>query len=298
MATRHVLTGIDGSPESETAAHWAAHEARERGTVLRLVHVWPWLATGATADAGTPHPSGLRPAALDALTGLAERLRATHRGLTVETLLTGDDPVDGLLDAAGAAELVVLGSRGLGGFAGLLVGSVGHAVTARSRVPVVLVRSRRPATGEGGIGSSRGEVLLGLDVRQPAGALLEFAFAEAGLRGVRLRVVHSWQLVPAGSYAGLLPPLADAPVQERAAAAALAQALEPWRDKYPDTEVIEELRLDGAGWSLVHSAAEHGAALVVVGRRERPLPVGPRLGPVAHAVVQHSPAPVAVVPHP
>ncbi|MGW4895875.1 universal stress protein [Kitasatospora sp. NPDC004240] len=300
MTTRQIVTGFDGSPESEAAADWAAREARARGAAVRLVHVWPWLATGAVADAGTPCPDDLPPAAVEALAAAAERLRTAHPGLTVETGLIGDDPADGLLDGADRdrAELLVVGSRGLGGFAGLLVGSVGLAVAARSRVPVVLVRAPHEVTGEGGIGSPDGEVLVGVDVRQPADALLDFAFAAADLRGVPLRVVHSWQLVPAGFCTGLVPPPVDIAGQEHAAREALTQALAPWRAKYPGTEVVEELRLDGAAWALLHAATEHDASLVVVGRRERPLPFGPRLGPVAHAVLHHSPAPVAVVPHP
>ncbi|MER7754191.1 universal stress protein [Kitasatospora sp. NPDC097643] len=298
MTTRQILTGLDGSPESEAAADWAAREAAARGVGLRLVHVWPWLAVGAVAEAGTPCPGGLQPAAVEALAGTAERLRSAYPGLAVETDLIGADPVDGLLRASAGAELLVVGSRGIGGFAGLVVGSVGLAVAARSAVPAVLVRARHAATGEGGVGRADGAVLLGVDVHQPADALLDFAFAEAALRDVPLRAVHSWQLTPVGVYGGVVPPPVDPVGQEGAARAALEEALAPWRAKYPGVAVVTELRFDGAAWSLINSATEQDVSLVVVGRRERPLPVGPRLGAVAHAVLHHSPAPVAVVPHP
>ena len=149
--TNTVVTGIDGSPESEAAAFWAAEEAVRRGASLQVLHAWPWLTP---EDSESARTSGLRPAALDALTGVADRIRQAHPGLPVAAVTVGDDPVDGLLAAAKGQELLVFGSRGLGGFAGLLVGSVGLAVAARTEVPLVLVR----AAADGAAGCSVGPV--------------------------------------------------------------------------------------------------------------------------------------------
>ncbi len=79
------------------------------------------------------------------------------------------------------------------------------------------------------------------------------------------------------------------------AARLLSSAVEPWREKYPLVEVVEDVRAGGAAGSLVTAGAR--ADLVVVGRRTRSHRLGLRLGPVAHAVIHHSPAPVAVVAH-
>jgi nucleotide-binding universal stress UspA family protein len=299
--TRHVLAGFDGTPQSEAAAFWAAEEATRRGAALRILHVWPWLsADGADGS----RPGDLRPVALRALSDLARRIGLAHPDLIVETVLIGDDPSDGLVDAARGHELLVLGSRGLSGFAGLLVGSVGLAVAARTEVPVAVVRAARPAEAAvdavdavAAVGErDLPEVVVGLDLRDPADAVLDFAFTEAALRGARLRVVHGWDLLPAWSATGWMPPLVDAAEQQRAEAAVLADTLAPWRAKYPGTEVVEEVRLGGAAPAVLACAT--AADLVVVGRRDRPLGLGPRLGAVAHAVLHHAPAAVAVVPHP
>ncbi|WP_344586057.1 universal stress protein, partial [Kitasatospora paracochleata] len=158
--TRAVLTGIDGSPQSEAAVRWAAEEAVRRGAVLRILHAWPWLS--AANVEGLP-AGGLRPAALRALADAAEEIRRAHPGLSVETAVVGDDPADALAAAGEDQELIVLGSRGLGGFSGLLAGSVGLAVAARATVPVVLVRADGTAGpgGPGADGPDRREIVVG-----------------------------------------------------------------------------------------------------------------------------------------
>ncbi|MCU7820771.1 universal stress protein [Kitasatospora sp. DSM 101779] len=289
--TNTVLTGIDGSPQSEAAALWAAEEAERRGAALEVLHVRPWLAP---EDTGRARHEDLRPAALAALAELADRIRQLHPELPVEARTVGADPVDGLVAAAKGKDVVVLGSRGLGGFAGLLVGSVGLAVAARVEVPLVLVRADG-GTSDSGRGARR-EVLVGVDADRPADAVLEFAFAEAARRGARLRAVHAWDLVPVWAAAGWVPPQVDLARQEPAEQAALAAALAPARAAHPEVEVVAETRIGGAAAALVGASA--GAELVVLGRRDNRLRLGMRLGPVLHAVVHHATAPVAVVPHP
>ncbi|WP_354638281.1 universal stress protein [Kitasatospora camelliae] len=301
MTMSRVLTGIDGSPQSAAAARWAAGEAVRRGTGLLILHAWPWL--GTEFAEGTP-AGDLRPAALRALADTAEEIRRAHPGLSVETMVVGEDPADALLAAAEKQDLLVLGSRGLGGFAGLLVGSVGLAVAARVSVPLVLVRAdgtdgtdRTDGTDGHQDGSPGGrEVVVGVDGHHASGAVLDFAFAEAARRGARLRAVHGWDLMPVWTATGWVPAQVDITAQEAAEQAVLAEALADARAAHPDVEVIAETRLGGSARAVV--AASAGADLVVVGRHDRHHPLGMRLGPVAHAVIHHSAAPVAVVPHP
>ncbi|GAA2740914.1 universal stress protein [Kitasatospora cinereorecta] len=290
--TRAVLTGIDGSPQSEAAVRWAAEEAVRRGAVLRILHAWPWLSPGDVE--GLP-AGGLRPAALRALADAAEEIRRAHPGLSVETAAVGDDPADALVAAGKDQELIVLGSRGLGGFAGLLAGSVGLAVAARATVPVVLVRADGTA-GPGSDGPARREIVVGVDGHHAADAVLDFAFTEAARRGARVRAVHGWDLVPVWTAPGWVPPQVDLAVQDGSEQAALAKALTTARAAHPNVEVIAETRIGGAANAVV--AASAGAELVVVGRRDRlHHPLGIRLGPVTHAVIHHSAAPAVVVPH-
>ncbi|MEV6979158.1 universal stress protein [Kitasatospora sp. NPDC093806] len=304
--TPAVLVGVDGSPESTAAAHWAAEEALRRGAPLRLLHAWPWLTDGRAAFAD---PENLPAAGQRMLAATAREVRERHPGVAVDTDVVLDAAVDGLVAAAEDTGLLVLGSRGLGGFAGLLVGSVGMAVAARSTVPLVLVRPARPAAArraeadraeadraeadeEEGVAVP--EVVVGVDVAAPSHAVLDFAFHEAALRGARVRAVHGWDLPPAFAVVGFLPSGVEMAQLQTAEEKALAAALAGYRERHPETEVVEQVRL-GAARTLVEDSV--GAELVVVGRRRRPHELGLRLGRVAHAVLHHAHAPVAVVPH-
>ncbi|MFF2544759.1 universal stress protein [Kitasatospora sp. NPDC058063] len=281
--TSTVLAGVDGSPQSAAAAHWAAAEAVRRGASLRLVHAWPWLTDGVSSFA---EEDDLPEAVRRTLAGAAEDIRGLHPDLAVETDAVLDAPVDGLLAAAAEAELLVLGSRGRGGFTGLLLGSVSMSVAGRSTVPLVVVREE----GEAGAG----EVVVGVDAHTPETEVLDFAFREAALRGARVRAVHGWELPPVFGYAGGAVPAAELAQLEALEAKLLSLALAGPREQHPEVEVVEDVQI-GAARALVEVSA--GAALVVVGRGRRPVEFGPRLGRVAHAVLHHAEAPVAVVPH-
>ncbi|WP_328958373.1 universal stress protein [Kitasatospora purpeofusca] len=297
--TPAVLAGVDGSPESTVAAHWAAGEALRRGASLRLLHAWPWLTDGRASFAD---PEDLPVAAQRMLAAVAEEVGARHPGLTVQTDVVLDAAVDGLVAATEAAEdadLLVLGSRGLGGFKGLLVGSVSMAVAGRAAVPVVVVRQPGPETGaESATESATGavpEVVVGVDAGAPSDTVLDFAFREAELRGARLRAVHGWNLPASFAVVGFLPSGTETAQLQAAEEKALAAALAGHRARYPQIEVVEQARL-GAARTLVEDTED--AALLVVGRRRRPHDLAPRLGRVTHAVLHHAHPPVAVVPHP
>jgi nucleotide-binding universal stress UspA family protein len=236
--------------------------------------------------------AGFRTEARRRLAALGADIGRRHPDLDVTTELLLDDPADGLVAAAGASELLVLGSRGIGGFRGLLVGSVGLATAARAEVPTVLVRAGEQVVGAAG-GAS--EIVVGLDTRAPAAAVLDFAFREAALRGAGVRVVHGWNLPPTYGYAGWVAPETELRELGALEAKLLAEAVEDWRERFPGIEVSEEARPGGAAHAVV--AASERAALVVVGRRTNPHWRAPHLGPVAHAVIHHAKAPTAVIPH-
>ncbi|MFF4820588.1 universal stress protein [Kitasatospora sp. NPDC001309] len=285
--TSTVVAGVDGSPASTAAAQWAAEEAGRRGAALRLVHAWPWLTDGVSSYA---EPDDLPAAAERTLAEAADAVRRHHPELVVHTDTVLDAPVDGLVAAAADAELLVLGSRGRGGFTGLLLGSVSMAVAGRSGTPVVVVRE----VGGEGAGEGAGEVVVGVDAHAPEEEVLAFAFQEAALRGARVRAVHGWDLPPLFGYAGGAVPAGEVAQLEALEAKLLSLALAGPRERHPAVEVVEDVRL-GAARGLVEASA--GAGLVVVGRRRRPIELGPRLGRIAHAALHHAEAPVAVVPH-
>ncbi|GGS89080.1 stress-inducible protein [Streptomyces tanashiensis] len=283
--TRSIVVGLDGTEQANAAAQWAAEEALLRGTGVLLVH------------AKEPVPEAVLPftaresgeAWAEEMTArTAGALRERHPGLSVTTRLLPAGPVPGLVAAAEEGELLVLGSRALGSVAGYLLGSVGLTVAGAVARPVVLVRAGRTAIG------LQGPVVVGTDVRQPVDAVLGFAFEEAARRRSPLRVVYAQQLpLYAGVGPAMVPDvlLAMAPEIRRS----LDELLDPWRAKYPDVEADARVAAGSAGLELVDEAGE--AALMVVGRRARHAVLGPHIGSVAHAVLHHSPVPVALVPH-
>lgn len=299
--SRTITVGLDGSPESRAAAQWAAREATLRGLPVKLVHVWEpipeHLADATHRGAETlQHSSGRIPRQT------AEGLRLRHPGVEVTTEQLTGLPAKALVRAAHDAELLVLGSRGLGKIGGFLVGSVGLAVLARTERPVVQVRAGEQAADEhemdaAGIPSAATAfrpVVLGLDAGRPDEALLVFAFEAAARRNVPLRVVHAFNPPPYYAYGMALEPAIEREIA-KGDAAVLSEVLRPWRQKYPDVEVVEQSDYDSPSLLLID--ASHEACLVVVGRRIRSCAMGAHIGTVTHAVLHHCTAPVAVVAH-
>ncbi|WP_330294804.1 universal stress protein [Streptomyces sp. NBC_00503] len=274
---RTVTVGFDGSRASLAAVSWAAAEARRRGVALRLLHVWDL-----GPDVHSPLVGHGVPEADPRAT--AARVRHDHPGLSVFTLDRCGEPASVLCRAAGASEMLVLGSRGLGGPAGFAVGSVALTVVARTRRPIVLVRDPVPMTG--------GDVVLGLDLSHPCDEVLEFAFSHANLRGAPLRVVHSPH--PSGDHG---PEAAGRgiPADTAAASHRLARVIDQWQHAFPGVRVTAEIRPGRTARQLL--AASGTAGLVVIGRRNRNSRLGPHTGVVNRTMLHHCRVPMAVVPH-
>ena len=130
-----VVVGVDGSEGSQRALQWAAEEARLRGARLRAVHVWSYLDQAGEAFDPTYGEDDARQFLDEALAGLGEGAG----GLEIERTPVCDLPARGLLDSAGDADLLVVGARGMGGFRGLLLGSVSQQVAQHAPCPVVIV---------------------------------------------------------------------------------------------------------------------------------------------------------------
>ncbi|MFK4145355.1 universal stress protein [Streptomyces sp. NPDC004065] len=299
--SRTVTVGLDGSPESRAAAEWAAREAKLMGLPVKLVHVWepvPEPVAQAPLIGGETHQHWVERVPREA----AEGLRLRHPGVEVVTEQLPGHAAEVLRKVAAEAELLVLGSRPLSGLGGFMVGSVAMHVVAHAERPVVLVHAGEQAADEhemdlSGIPSTAAPyrpVLLGLDTAAPDDDLTEFAFEAAERRGTSLRVLHAWYPPPYYGYA--MPADAELHVSPATTeAAALTDALRPWRQKYPDVEVVEESRCGSPADLLVRASRE--ASLVVVGRRVRRNPFGAHIGHVTHAVLHHGAVPVAVVAH-
>ena len=136
--TRNVTVGLDGSPESRAAAAWAAQEALLREVPLHLVHAEEWPTTAAIPMVG---PEVQQQWADKVLADAADELRQRHPGLEITARRLSGRPAAALPIEAGDAEMLVLGSRGLGSIMGFLIGSVGMATVSATEQPVVLVRA-------------------------------------------------------------------------------------------------------------------------------------------------------------
>lgn len=284
-----LIVGFDGSEPSLAAAEWAATEATLTGTPIRLTFVhWPHRA-------GTPVPDlyvQLRSEAVELLTRTVEDLRSRHLGVEVDYELRGGEAPTQLLHAAELGNTLVLGSRGTGGFAGLLLGSTALAVAARAENPVVLVREHADPH------LPRHEVVLGLAVPsrnegEDRGPVIEFALAEAERRSTALRVVHAWE-PPFWRLAGPIPPgEAERTALREDVSGRLRELVRPLAEKYPKVKVHFDVRTGSAAHVLVDEA-DHAGLLVLGRRRHRAVSA---LGPAVHAAVHYGHCAIAIVPH-
>ncbi|MEU3253820.1 universal stress protein [Streptomyces sp. NPDC006997] len=288
--TRPITAGVDGTEESHAALAWAAREAVRRGTALRVVHAWRYESReGLDAQGRDAQERWVR----DAVGQAVREVRERHTGLDVAADVVEGGAVETLLAAADDAGTLVLGSRGHGRLVGFLLGSVGQQVVAEAACPVVLVRSGDRTAGE----VAAREVVVGQEGGpEDSAAALRFAFETAAARQAPVRAVRAWTLPPVFAYSpASLKLLDDAGGPEPYERKALADALEPWRARFPDVHVVEHVEMGSAGQVLLSVAGR--AQLMVVGRRATRTAVGARIGSVAHGVLHHAECPVAVVPH-
>ncbi|MEI5523041.1 universal stress protein [Streptomyces brasiliscabiei] len=289
MTTRPITAAVDGTTESLAALAWAGREAVRRGLALRVVHAWRWEPHEAVTVDRDGQERWAREALAEAVRGVSE----LHPELEVSTALVEGAPVDTLVGAAEHAGTLVLGSRGHGAVVGFLLGSVGQQVIVGSPCPVVLVRAGDSPSAE----AAGREIVVGQEgTPQDSADVLRFAFETAAARGATLRVVRAWALPPLYTYSpGSLKLLDEAGGLEPYETKALAAALAPWRERFPDVPVVQHVEMGSAGQVLLSVAQR--AQLMVVGRRARRTAVGARIGSVAHGVLHHAHSPVAVVPH-
>ncbi len=134
-----ILVGVDDSPAAAEAVRWAANEAALRGASLHVMHAWDLPGFAGWEDAPVTR-EGLQAESTRILDGLTAQAAEGRPGLDVVGVSVEGAPVEELLAAAGEADLLVVGSRGEGGFKGLLLGSVSHQCALHAPCPVVIVR--------------------------------------------------------------------------------------------------------------------------------------------------------------
>ncbi|MEV0783937.1 universal stress protein [Streptomyces sp. NPDC050423] len=276
-----VIAGVDGSSPGREALDWAAREALGRGLALVVVHALQRTRrTGQEAQ---------RREAEELLTESVRRVNEIAPGLHPTTLAPLDFPAAALTALSRAASMVVVGSRGLGGFRSLMLGSNSLATASMARCPVVVVHGGQPAeeTAEG-----FQDVVAGVAADESSESVLEFAFEAAASRpGARLRIVHGWTMFSSMLSGG---PVFDRDAAADSAERTLAELTAGRREEYPAVEVVKEPVNGSASHTLV--AASATAALTVIGRRRGGESLGLGLSPVAQTTLTHARGPVAVVP--
>jgi nucleotide-binding universal stress UspA family protein len=142
MAT--IVVGVDGSPGAREALRFALGEARLRAARLRVVATWDMsvAAYGGMKPGQTVEPGVFRGAARASLDASLAALGDQAHGVDIDTVVRRGQPAQVLLDEARGADLLVVGSRGHGGFVGLLLGSVSHQCALHGPCPVVIVHER------------------------------------------------------------------------------------------------------------------------------------------------------------
>ncbi|MFJ3175302.1 universal stress protein [Streptomyces roseus] len=283
-----VVVGVDGSPSSLTAADWAADEAARLALTLRIVYASLWERYEGAVPPTLNRPSGQVLAESIVAAG-AERVRRRNPGLQVTTDIAAEDAASALLREGQAADAVVVGSRGRGGLADLLLGSVVLVVAARSSGPLVVVRGDRHA-----LEGRNGRVLLGIgpyDVDSPA---VRFAFREAAARDAELDIVSTWRR-PLHEPVDHMASPGDVPRdREERAAALVEEAVEVAAREHPQVR-LRRTTLEGTAHKVLTERSAAADVLVVGARRPDSL-IGRELGRVAHRALHHAHCPVAVVP--
>lgn len=297
MSTLPVIAAVDGSDDSLVALDWAVEAALVRRAPLRVVHVQQYAAWAQPVALPTGRPDPEDDPVLERvrryLEGRAERP-------ATEYLALGGAPAAMLAELGSTAELLVLGSRGRGGFASLLLGSNGMAAARDAGCPVVVVPKPGREVHDDTPIEPGPRVVVGLQVDSPDDTTLAFAFTEAALRGARLQVIaaYDWPLhVWTAATAQIVPPAEDQDAVEAETRTLAESALAPHRERRPEVHAQVHVAPGDAAGHLV--SASRDADLVVVGRHRRRLLAPARMiGSVTHAVLLHTASPVAVVPPP
>lgn len=270
---QEIIIGYDGSAGSELALHWAAREASDRGITLTVCHAW------------APEDLALltEPPLFDLARELGEEV--VRQGVAraepfagpggVQPLLVAGSPARVLCERSGPATMVVVGSRGHGRLAGMLLGSVAWQLAGHAQGLVVIVRESVPRPNNG-----PGPVVAGVDGALSSDAVLELAAEEAALRRVPVLAVCA---------------LADAPGHlggARRMEEEVASMLTRWEKQHPEVTILRQISEGSPRTALLEAAAE--AQMVIVGARGRGGIPGMPLGSVATALLHHAPCPVGI----
>ena len=283
-----IVVGVDGSAVADRALHWAVDEAALRGDDIELVLGYPLRVHRA------PSTTSSQKTAEQAMDTIANRNSAALQRVRWKTTvvpLLATPVADAVLSAAEAADLIVVGSRGIGGFRELLLGSTSHRVATHAEVPVVIARGDKPSYAD-----AYREIVVGIDGSRAAVRALRWAVAEAALRGIGVTALHGWSAPDAVLLSGM-------------ATAEQIDAEQARAEEHADAvlrRTMEEVSVpDGTTMSPLLVAARPAEAILHNTDSDQLIVVGTRgfggvrraiVGSTAHQVMHYAPGPVVVVP--
>ena len=279
-----IIVGVDGSLASEQALRWAAHEAGRRDVALVVQHTYDWRVYGALTPINPSFAVGFQKVAEAIVDSAVEQARSWAPGVAVRGTALLGSAAHTLVEASGSGDLVVVGNRGRGGFASLLLGSVSQQVAAHAAGPVVVVRGRAD--------DSAGPIVVGVDDSDAADFALGAAFEEASIRGAGVLAVHVYTPFK-WVYGPEFPPdVEDEEEQREAERDRVAVGVARWKQKFPAVDVAP-VAVDGHPAEMLADMSGT-AQLVIVGTRGHGGFAGLLLGSVGMQLLHHADCPVLI----
>ncbi|MFG2041628.1 universal stress protein [Dactylosporangium sp. NPDC048998] len=281
MTAASIVVGYDGSIEAREAVDWAAVEAARSATPLLIVYAYQFAWPSAHYEGDSAVIAVEAEERAERTVGeVVEHVRKHHPGVSVTGTSVHAAPAPTLLDLTEYSRLLVVGNRGAGGMANLLLGSVSQQVATHARGPMAVVRGRATATD--------GPVVVGVDGSPSTDAALTLAFEAAAARGTELIAIRA--------FAPPSPVVVPLSAVEAAEREALESSLGGWRERYPDVKLETLLARGRPARVLVE--ASHTAQLVVVGSRGHGGFAGLLLGSVGQHLMHHAECPILIAHQP
>lgn len=287
-----VIVAVDGGEPSNNAVRWAANTALKRGVPLQLASSYT-MPQFLYAEGMVPPQElfdDLQNECLKKIDTAREIAKEIAPDLEIGHTVAEGSPIDMLLGLSKDATMIVMGSRGLGGLSGMVLGSVSAAVVAHASCPVVVVREDNAVTEE----TKYGPVVVGVDGSDVSVKATQVAFEEAQARGAELVAVHTYlENQVHEPMAGAI--LGDDQWKkfEDEREEKLDRELEPLVKQFPDVKVRKVVTRDRPVRALVEQAKN--AQLLITGSHGRGGFKGMLLGSTSRALLQAAPCPMMVV---
>jgi len=289
-----IVVGYDGTEHSAAALEWAAVHAQHRDRPLTVLHVvdYAGMIASPLGPFGWPDVHDEKVAAIARAGAELARKQAGSIDISAVTRVA---PVAGaLIEFAGSAEMLVVGTRGHGDLAGSVLGSVAFAVGGHASCPVVVVRGRVGAPG------SDRPVMVGVDCSSGSETAVRYAADLAAAAPAPLIIVCGYRIVASPAWteaayydleSGGRPNFTT--VARESAQNAVISAARTARTAHPELKIREQI-LEGVPARALIRAADQ-AGILVVGSRGHGGFAGLKLGSVSHALIHAAPCPVAIV---